>query len=352
MGTGQRNLGLIGASRVGIGAIVGGGIFVLAGVAFSAAGPGAIAAFALNGIIATLTLLSFAEMATAFPESGGAYTFGKRVLSIRLAFAIGWILFATYIVGAVLYALGFASYAVLLVKTLPVWAVEGGPAWLSHRAFSLGLATVATCGYAFALIRKSAGGGSVETWGKLAVFIALVIAGLIALVKTPGPEITTQLTPLLPSGFSGLMMAMGFTFIAVQGFDLIATVGGEIKDPQRTIPRAMMISLGVAMAVFAPAFIVATVGVPGESIESLSRSHPETMIALAAKNYMGPTGYWLVVISAIFATLSALHACLMAASRIALAMAQDRTLPYQLGKLHSERGTPTASRMPPRVQRW
>ncbi len=345
MGTGQRNLGLIGASRVGIGAIVGGGIFVLAGVAFSAAGPGAIAAFALNGIIATLTLLSFAEMATAFPESGGAYTFGKRVLSIRLAFAIGWILWLAYIVGAVLYALGFASYAVLLVKTLPVWAVEGGPAWLSHRAFSLGLATVATCGYAFALIRKSAGGGSVETWGKLAVFIALVIAGLIALVKTPGPEITTQLTPLLPSGFSGLMMAMGFTFIAVQGFDLIATVGGEIKDPQRTIPRAMMISLGVAMAVYLPLlFIVATVGVPpGESIESLSRSHPETMIALAAKNYMGPTGYWLVVISAIFATLSALHACLMAASRIALAMAQDRTLPYQLGKLHSERGTPTAS---------
>ncbi|MBM64684.1 MAG: amino acid transporter [Myxococcales bacterium] len=345
MGTGQRNLGLIGASRVGIGAIVGGGIFVLAGVAFSAAGPAAIGAFALNGLIATLTLLSFAEMATAFPESGGAYTFGKRVLSIRLAFAIGWILWLAYIVGAVLYALGFASYAVLLLKTLPIWAADAPPAWLSHRALSLGLATLATCGYAFALIRKSAGGGAVETWGKVLVFIVLVIAGLVALARTPTQEVVASLQPPLPSGVSGLLMAMGFTFIAVQGFDLIATVGGEVKDPRRTIPRAMMISLGVAMAVYLPLlFIVATVGVPaGESIESLSRAHPETMIALAAKNYMGPTGYWLVVISAIFATLSALHACLMAASRIALAMAQDRTLPYQLGKLHPERGTPTAS---------
>ena len=88
MSRSERTLGLLGASQVGIGAIVGGGIFVLAGVAFSAAGPGAIIAFALNGIIAALTLLSFAEMSTAYPESGGAYTFGKRVLSIRLAFAM------------------------------------------------------------------------------------------------------------------------------------------------------------------------------------------------------------------------------------------------------------------------
>jgi amino acid transporter len=345
MSRSHRTLGLLGASRVGIGATVGGGIFVLAGVAFSVAGPGAIVAFSLNGLIAALTILSFAEMSTAFPESGGAYTFGKRVLSIRLAFAIGWILWLAYIVGAVLYALGFSSYAVLMLKTLPVWPADGPPGWLSSRVVGLGLAAVATCGYALSLIRKSAGGGKIVTWGKLVVFLVLIVAGLWVLGGTPSDEVAASLDPLLPSGLSGLVMAMGFTFIAVQGFDLIATIGGEIKDPRRTIPRSMMISLGVAMAVYLPLlFIVATVGVPpGESIESLSRSHPETVMALAAKNYMGPVGYWLVVVSAILATLSALHACLMAASRIALAMARDRTLPRSLGTLHPERGTPTVA---------
>ena len=90
----QRTMGLAGATGVGVGAIVGGGILALAGVAFSATGPGAMLAFALNGIIAMLTALSFAEMAAAFPESGGTYTFAKKVLNVRIAFAVGWVFVA------------------------------------------------------------------------------------------------------------------------------------------------------------------------------------------------------------------------------------------------------------------
>src|SRR5690606_6077523 len=104
----QRTIGLLGATTVGMSAIVGGGILVLAGAAFQATGPGAIVAFALNGVIAVLTALSFAEMSTRFPESGGAYNFAKRVLSVRFAFAVGWVLWFAYIVAGVLYALGFA----------------------------------------------------------------------------------------------------------------------------------------------------------------------------------------------------------------------------------------------------
>src|SRR5262245_59291755 len=101
----RRSLGLIGASLGGVGAIVGGGILVLAGVAFRATGPSAVLAFLLNGVIALLTALSFAEMSTAFPESGGPYLFAKRVLSVRAAFGVGWILWFAYIVAGVLYAL-------------------------------------------------------------------------------------------------------------------------------------------------------------------------------------------------------------------------------------------------------
>ena len=106
----RRHIGLLGATGVGVGAIVGGGILVLAGAAFAATGPAAIIAFAVNGVIAILTALSFAEMSATFPESGGAYTFAKKVLSVRAAFGVGWVLWFAYIVAGVLYALGFADY--------------------------------------------------------------------------------------------------------------------------------------------------------------------------------------------------------------------------------------------------
>jgi len=100
---------------VGVGAIVGGGIFVLGGVAFEATGPSAVVAFALNGVIAVLTALSFAELASAFPESGGAYTYAKKVLTVRAAFGVGWVLWFAYIVAGVLYALGFAEFAAAII---------------------------------------------------------------------------------------------------------------------------------------------------------------------------------------------------------------------------------------------
>ncbi|MDA0838506.1 MAG: amino acid permease, partial [Planctomycetota bacterium] len=109
-------MGLWGATGVGVGAIVGGGILALAGVAYAATGPGAIVAFALNGVIAVLTALSFAEMSAAFPESGGTYTFAKKVLNVRAAFTIGWIVWFASIVAAVLYSVGFATFAVEILS--------------------------------------------------------------------------------------------------------------------------------------------------------------------------------------------------------------------------------------------
>jgi hypothetical protein len=149
------------------------------------------------------------------------------------------------------------------------------------------------------------------------------------------------MTPFLPEGTLGVLQAMGFTFIALQGFDLIAAVGGRIRDPSRTIPRAMLLSLGAALAIYLPLlFVLATVGADGESIQSMSQADPETVLATAVRNYMGPVGYWLVVVAAILSTLSALNANLLAASHVALSMAHDRTLPSVLEGTHPRHGTP------------
>ncbi len=336
-----RHLGLLAATGIGVGAIVGGGILALAGVAFAATGPSAIVAFALNGVIAFLTALTFAEMATAFPESGGTYTFAKKVLSVEAAFMVGWVVWFASIVAAVLYAFGFAAFAVPFIDGL--WPGDA-PAWLASRATVLALALAATGLYTAALVRKASGGGQWETVGKVVVFLVLIAGGVWGLLHTPASSLAPKLTPFFAAGGFGLIQAMGYTFIALQGFDLIAAVAGEVREPRRNLPRAMILSLAAALAIYLPLlFIVATLGVPaGGSIAEMSAAHPETVVAVAVERYLGATGYWLVLVAALLSMLSALQANLLAASRVAMTMARDRNLPVALGRLAGS-GTPVAA---------
>jgi amino acid transporter len=339
----QRTLGLFAATRIGIGAIVGGGILVLAGTAFAHTGPGAIAAFGLNGVLAAVTAMSFAEMASAFPESGGAYAFARRVLSVRAAFAAGWVLWLAYIVAGVLYALGFGVYGVQLLGDALQAAGTGRPGWLLDESAPGVAAALAVVGYGVSLLRRAAGGGELSTWGKVVVLTGVTLAGLWALIGSPPGTLRGGITPFLPEGGTGLLAAMGFTFIALQGFDLIAAVAGEVKSPSRTIPRAMFLSLGTALLIYLPLLlVVSTVGVPpGGDIQALAQDDPDVLMANAARHFMGDAGYLLVTVAAVLSTLSALAANLLAASRVAHTMATDRTLPRVLGTTHPRRGTPT-----------
>ncbi|MCP3904939.1 MAG: amino acid permease [Planctomycetes bacterium] len=338
----HRSIGLAGATGIGVGAIVGGGILALAGVAFATTGPGAIVAFALNGVIAVITALSFAALSTRFPESGGTYTFARKVLSVEAAFGVGWIVWFASIVAAVLYAIGFAAFAAVVIEE--VWGAVAGaaPPWLRGRPAICTLACLATAVFAGDLARRSGSGGAWINIGKLLVFALLIAGGLWAVAGSPAGTLGRTLLPMFPNGMSGLVQAMGFTFIALQGFDLIAAGAGEIRRPERTIPRAMLMSLGLALAIYLPLLlIITTVGVgPETSIQEASARDPETIVALAAGRFLGPFGYWLVMVAAILSMLSALHANLYAASRVAYAMARDRTLPPALERVHQRRRTP------------
>ncbi len=341
----ERNLGLLGATGVGVGAIVGGGILALAGVAFATTGPAAILAFGLNGVIALLTALSFAEMASKFPESGGTYAFSKKVLSVEAAFTVGWVVWFASIIAAVLYALGFAHFALLMVSDL--WRVLQGdaPNWLTSSSTVTGLAMATTVALAANLMIRSAGGGQWANIGKVLVFAVLILGGLWAVLRQPISDTQTALQPFFTAGFGGLLQAMGYTFIAWQGFDLIAAVGGEVREPSKTLPRAMLLSLAIALAIYLPLlFLIATVGVPaGQSITTVAAAGPEGVVAASARHYLGPFGYWLVLVAAVLSMFSALHANLFAASRIARAMARDRTLPAPLAKLNTSRHTPVVA---------
>ncbi len=340
-----RSIGLLGATGVGVGAIVGGGILALAGTAFATTGPSAVVAFGLNGLIALLTALTFAEMATSFPESGGSYVYAKKVLSVETAFVVGWVVWFASILAAVLYALGFATFAEIFAEQL--WTALRGtpPEWLRGHALELILALAATAFYTASLVRRSAGGGQWETAGKVVVFLILIAGGLWALAGTPASVASERLRPFFAYGGLGLIQAMGYTFIALQGFDLIAAVGGEVKAPRRNLPRAMVGSLVIALVIYIPLLlIIAIAGVPeGGSILAESQADPEAVMVAAVERYLGRPGLWLVIVAALLSMLSALQANLLAASRIALTMARDRNLPGRLQQLDPRAGTPVAA---------
>ncbi|SMP51453.1 Amino acid transporter [Neorhodopirellula lusitana] len=336
-----RHLGLVGATGVGVGAIVGGGILALAGVAFATTGPGAIAAFAANGLIAMLTALSFAEMSSKFPESGGTYLFSRKVLSVEAAFTVGWVVWFASIVAAVLYAIGFGSFTALLLRELATIS-GGGPDWLFDARLAPGIALATTLWLGLVLMVRSGGGGAWVNVAKVLVFGVLVVGGFWAIAEQDVSKTTQSLQPFFIAGWGGLIQAMGYSFIALQGFDLIAAVGGEVKQPAKTIPRAILLSLVIALLIYLPLlFVLVTVGTQdGETIAELAGSDPEAVVAVAARRFLGDTGYWLVIVAAVLSMFTALQANLFAASRIALSMSRDNTLPAVMSRVNDRTGAP------------
>ncbi len=318
-------MSLFGATMVGVGAIVGGGILALSGVAFATAGPGALIAFVANAAIAAITALSFAELAAAFPLSGGTYTFAKKVLPVGTAFAVGWIVYFASVVAGVLYGLGFAAFALGMVKALVPSLVP----LLSGRLPTTLLAMATTALLAWRLCRSPGGGGSLVNVTKVLVFAVVIFGGAGVFIGDREADLAQTFTPFLPFGMLGVLTAMGYTFIAMQGFDLIASVAGEVRDARSNVPKAMLTSLGIAVAIYIPLLLVVlVVGVPeGQQVAAWARGREETVIADAAAQFLGPTGFWLVMLAGVLSMFSALAANLFAASRLAQAMARDRALP-------------------------
>lgn len=339
-----RHLGLFAATGIGVGAIVGGGILALAGVAFATSGPSAIIAFALNGVIGLLTALSFAEMASKFPESGGTYTFSRKVLSVEAAFTVGWVVWFASIVAAVLYALGFAHFVMIFCQGIAS-AAGLDWSWLHTPALVPVVAIATTVLLAISLMIKTGGGGNAANVGKVLAFGVVIFGGLWATMRQSPADTAATFQPFFAGGLTGVIQAMGYSFIALQGFDLIAAVGGEVKDPEKNIPRAMILSLVIALLIYMPllSVIVAVGTEPGQTIAQAAGADPEGIVAIAARKFLGGPGYWLVIVAAVLSMFTALQANLFAASRIALAMSRDRTLPPMLSKLSEGRGIPTVS---------
>ena len=357
-GAGQRepqaSLSLLDATMVGIGAMIGAGIFVLTGLAADIAGPAAILVFALNGGVTAFTALSYAELASAIPKNGGGYAFVREAFPASVSFVMGWTRWFTYMSAGALYALGFSSNFVEFVHIyfpgLPTGAVfAGGPTW--HVVYAL--AVVALFVVLNAVSTEAAGGAeTIITLVKILILLVFVAFGLFAVnlaefqplfPETAGgsPGLVGSTFESVGGGAFTLLPAMGLTFIAFQGYDLIATVTEEVENPQQNIPRAILLSLVVTIVIY---LLVVFVAIGSLGAEQLAAAG-ETAVAEAAENFMPVipllgTGAALVAFGAVFSTVSALNAVVIGSSRVAFAMGRERQLPARLGRIHHRFGTP------------
>lgn len=340
-----RHLGLFEATMIGVGAMIGAGIFVLTGIASGFAGPAAILAFALNGVVTIFTALSYAELSSAIPEAGGGYSFVKKVMPNSVAFISGWMLWFAYVVACSLYAKGFGSYFLEFfhryVPSITEFLIGTFGHNISVSILTLGIGLL-FIGVNIAGTHASGKTEDVITMLKLIILAVFIYYGVKAVITDP--ELAkSNFTPMFPNGFGGVAAAMGLTFIAFEGYDLIATVSEEVKNPKETIPRAIMLSLGITIVVYLLVVFVSLGAVPPEGgvpTWQMLGNFGEIGIVMAAQNFMPEFGVVLVLAGGLFATLSALNATVMASSRVAFSMGRDWMLPNKLSRIHSIRKTP------------
>jgi amino acid transporter/nucleotide-binding universal stress UspA family protein len=334
----SRDLSEFDITMIGVGAMIGAGIFVLTGIAAGTAGPGLMLAFALNGIVTIFTAMVYAELGSAIPESGGGYLWIKEAFGGAQGFLAGWMSWFSHAVAGALYALGFGSYFALLLRELglPLHRTGAG-----HGTVEKALAVLVVLIFLYINFRgtsETGTAGNIITLGKLAVIGLFVAFGMWTLAHRPHPAAPFQ--PFFPQGFGSVFVAMGFTFIAFEGYEIIVQAGEEVRNPRRTIPRAVFWSLIIVVPIYVLVGVASLGAVesPGPTWQFLGQ-FKELGLVKAAGQFM-PFGTFILLFGGLLSTVSALNATTFSSTRVSFAMGRDQVLPDIFARIHPRNRTP------------
>ncbi|MGD2161808.1 MAG: amino acid permease [Anaerolineales bacterium] len=338
----SRDLGLFTVTMIGVGGMIGAGIFVLTGIAAGVAGPALILAFLLNGLVTSLTAMSYAELGSAFPGAGGGYTWIKEALGGALGFLSGWMSWFAQAVAGSLYGLAFGRFMAEVFE-------RAGLSFFGLTLEQTAMVFMSVIIVIFTLINyrgasETAAVGNTLTITKIFILGLLVLFGSIAMARTEMWH-SRFTVGFMPNGIMGVFVAMGFTFIAFEGYEIIAQSGEEVIDPIRNIPRAIFASIGIAVFIYVlvgAVSIGATVPPEGlKAYEYLGEEGEIAIIQVAQQVFPGGFGGWVLLISGLASTTSALNATTYASSRVSFAMGRDRNLPKFFASIHPVRHTPS-----------
>jgi len=306
-------IGLWGAVAIGIGGMVGGGIFAVLGVVATRAAGGAPLAFLIAGVVALLTAVSYAKLSVAYPSRGGSVVFVDTAFGVGvLTGALNNLLWFGYLVTLSLYAVAFGSYAATFL-------VPGGdpPAWLLHGLITAAIVVPTGLNYLGAALVARA-----ETAVVVVKLVLLAVVGVAGATTVQPARLAPDTWPSFP-----VVVAAGMlVFVAYEGFELIANAAEDVREPPWTLPRAFYVSVGSVIVLYA-AIAVVTVG--SLSPQQVSGA-ADFALAEAAKPSLGHVGFNVVAGSAMLATFSAINATLYGAARLSYAIAREGELPEAL----------------------
>lgn len=325
----RRELGLVGATMMGLGSIIGTGVFVSIGIAAGIAGPAVIVAIALAAGVATCNALNSAQLAASHPISGGTYEYGYKYLKPWLGFSAGWMFLCAKSASAATAALGFAGYLLYA-------SGRGGGLMIPVAVLTVALLTLIVLSGMRQSNRANMGIVSV-TLLSLALFIA---AGIPIVLSHGGDRLTPFFRPVAGWGpLPTMLHAAALMFVAFTGYGRIATLGEEVHEPRRTIPRAIILTLVISALLYVAVGFVAVGSAGAEALQAATRQQAAPL-EVVSYQFGIPGGHWIIAIGAMTAMLGVLLNLILGLSRVLLAMGRRRDMPRALAVLNSSARTP------------
>lgn len=310
-----RDLGFLEAYTIGVGTMIGAGIFVLPGIVAENAGPAGMISFLIGGFVSLLTALSLSELATGMPKAGGSYYYVNRAMGGFFGSIVGWSMWGGLMFATAFYMLGFGQYLTFFYGNIPV----AGSALL------------------MAALLVGINYRGVKEVGAFQNIIVILLIGCILVFLSFGIfNIDWNVfEPFNPNGWGAVAATAATVYVSFIGFEVIATSAEEIKNPGRNLPLSMIASVLTPTIFYVLVMLVSTGILPiGELAESY------IPVADVAREYLGPIGALMMVLGAVLATVSSANASILSAARVNFAMGRDKILSSWLNKIHSQYRTP------------
>jgi APA family basic amino acid/polyamine antiporter len=308
----QRRLGIADAVSIGLGSMIGAGIFVVLAPAAAAAGSGLLIGLAIAAVVAYCNATSSARLAARYPQSGGTYVYGRERLGEFWGYTAGW----SFIVGKT------ASCAAMAL-TVGVYA------WPAHAHAVAVVAVVTLTAINYAGVQKSA------MLTRVIVAVVLAVLGAVVVTVFGSGDVDVSQVYGGDASAGGVLQAAGLMFFAFAGYARIATLGEEVRNPERTIPRAIPIALGITLAVYGAVTAAVLTQLGGVGLAASSAPLADA-VRVAGHPGLEP----VIRVGAAVAALGSLLSLILGVSRTTLAMARDRHLPHALASVHPRFGSP------------
>ncbi len=324
----QRELGVVGATVMGLGSIIGTGVFVSIGIAAGIAGTAVVLAVIVGALVATCNGLNSAQLAANHPVSGGSYEYGYKYLNSWLGFTAGWMFLLAKTASAATAALGFSGYflnATGMSRSLLI---------------PLALASVIVLtAIVLSGIRRSNVANIAIVSISLLSLVFFIAAGIPSTVRS-GAE---HFTPFFTGSIGTVLHASALMFVAYTGYGRIATLGEEAIAPRRTIPRAIIVTMVLTMLLYVAVAVVAVGSVGAEVLGKSGSSGQAAPLEVVVRSFGIPGGSQILAIGAIAAMLGVLLNLILGLSRVLLAMGRRRDMPRIFASLNQSGTTPVAA---------